>query len=424
MNNVSSIIHRLNDEHAFLRELPLGIESVSGIDGREIDLYRYLRENKCSKHVYNQLIRHDRFIAGHHLTPGGLGCLESHALAWHRVLRLNRSMLILEDDVQLHGERLSLFLPHLLASLPSNFSLLYFGNLVGKAMTPKLTEFNTYLWKVNGSTWGTYAYLISPSAARILLNFLYPVSTQIDSMIIDIAQSQSLDVFMTKEIFIKTDNRDRRMSTTQRYLVSPIVIPRIFHLISLSPHSLSARARHHLQLWTRFHPQWQLRLWTREILRNTSLTIYNHVRWSNSSLSIEQASHLLRYEIIYQYGGIFADLDMQPLANLEPLLHGLHAFVAYRSDNVIGNDLFGAIPGHSLTQSLVTRLEANWLEFDNASIDQQTGSAYLTRLVEEMKTNKEATMKHSFQIFAPHLFFPASSEPRNLSYAFPFHPTS
>ena len=93
VKNVSSMIDRLIDEQPFLRERPLGIESVSGIHGREIDLYRYLRERECFEHVYNPSIRNDRFIAGHHLTPGGLGCLESHALTWHRVLRANRSSL-------------------------------------------------------------------------------------------------------------------------------------------------------------------------------------------------------------------------------------------------------------------------------------------------------------------------------------------
>jgi len=399
-------IQSMHKQYAFVKHLPLGIEPISPIDRQQIDLYTFLRENKFSKSIYNQLVIQNYLINGHNLTLGALGCLESHVRAWQRVVEVDRPMLILEDDTHFEAQLFDYILPYLLYSLPTNFSLFYFGNLVGENMQSNLIDYNDLLWKINGANWGTYAYLISPQAAATLLDFIYPVQAQVDSMIIDIAQSQSLDVFMSKQILLKTDNTYGRPSRTQRYLVSPITIPRIFHFIWLTDNSLTTSAQKNIEQWKNFHPNWQIKLWTNESIYNSDLTIYNKLRFQHSARGGRQASDIMRYEVIYQYGGIYLDVDFEPLKNIEPLLHGVEAFVAHESEYFICNGIFGAIPGDKLTERLVTQLESNWKAHVNGTVNEQSGPYHMTRQVEAMKEQKKTNMKNKFQIFAPHLFFP------------------
>jgi len=393
-------------QYAFVKHFPFGVESISAVDGQKIDLYTFLRENKLSKNIYNDLVEQDHLVNGHHLTLGALGCLESHVRAWERVIEVNRPMLILEDDVHFQKELIDYILPYLLYSLPTNFSLLYFGNLVGKNMQPKLIDYNDLLWKINGSNWGTYAYLISPQAAATLLDFIYPVHAQVDSMIIDIAQSQSLDVFMSKQILVQTDNTYSRISRTQRYLVPPIVIPRVIHFIWLTNNPLPSIAQKNIEQWKKFHPNWQIKLWTNESIYNSNLTIYNKRRFEHSARGGRQASDIVRYEIIYQYGGIYADVDFEPLKNIEPLLHGVEAFVAHENEYFICNGIFGAIPAHDLTERLVIQLESNWKEHEDGTVNEQTGPYHMTRQVKAMEEEKKTGMINRFQMLAPHIFFP------------------
>jgi len=404
--STANYIQYMDKQHVFAKHLPLGVKSISAVDGHQIDLYTFLRENKLSKSIYNQLVIQDRLIDGHYLTPGSLGCLEAHVRAWQHVVEVNRPMLIFEDDVHLKKELFDYILPYLLYSLPTNFSLLYFGNLVGETMQPKLIEYNDLLWKVNGSNWGTYTYLISPQAAATLLDFIYPVHAQVDSMIIDIAQLQSLNVFMSKQILVQTDNTYRRTSRTQRYFVRPIVIPRIFHFIWLTNNPFPTSAQRNIEQWKKLHPNWQIKLWTNESIYNSNFTIYNKHRFEHSAHGGRQASDIIRYEIVYQYGGIYADVDFEPLKNIEPLLHGVEAFVAYENEYFICNGIFGAIPGHDLTERLVIQLESSWKAHENETVNQQTGPYHMTRQVEAMKEEKKTGMRNKFQMFAPHLFFP------------------
>jgi hypothetical protein len=94
------------------------------------------------------------------------------------------------------------------------------------------------------------------------------------------------------------------------------------------------------------------------------------------------------------------------LKNIEALLHGLQAFVVHEDDYLICNGIFGATPGHELTERLVIQLNSNFVEYVNETVNQQTDPHYMTRQVHIMHEEQKTTMKNGFQMCAPHLFFP------------------
>lgn len=404
--NTEQSIQKLHENHPFIKLLPRDIETIPAVEGEQVDLYGYLRENKLSKAAYNDMIRQDQVVGGHYLTSGALGCLEAHVRAWTRVLEINQPMLVLEHDVTLEKGLFDDVIPYLIYSLPTNFSLLYFGNLVGDEMKPNLTDYSDLLWKMKGANWGTYAYLISPKGAATLLDLIYPVHAQVDSMIINIAQSESLEVFMSKQKLVRTDNSFGRTSATQRYIVPPIVIPRIFHFIWLSKDGLTASAEKNIDLWRKLHPDWEVKIWTNETIAKANIVFYNKNRLEHSARSLRQASDIIRYDILYQYGGVYADVDFEPLKSIEPILHGVEAFVAHENEMFVCNGIFGAIPGHKLTERLVTQLESNWKANEDSTVNKQSGPYHMTEQVNTLLNENPNIRKDGFQIFAPHVFFP------------------
>jgi inositol phosphorylceramide mannosyltransferase catalytic subunit len=134
--------------------------------------------------------------------------------------------------------------------------------------------------------------------------------------------------------------------------------------------------------------------------------MYNENRWARVSRGARLASDILRYEIVYEYGGIYVDVDFEPLKSLEAILHGVQAFVAHESEPFICNGIFGAVPGHELTERLVVGLEESMVTFQNGTVNQQTGPYHMTRQVKAMREEGKTTMKNGFEAFAPHVFFP------------------
>lgn len=65
-------------------------------------------------------------------------------------------------------------------------------------------------------------------------------------------------------------------------------------------------------------------------------------------------SDILRYEILYRIGGIYADHDFECLKPLDPLLEGVDSFAAWETqDKWIANGLMGCTPGHPFLDELI-----------------------------------------------------------------------
>jgi mannosyltransferase OCH1-like enzyme len=56
-------------------------------------------------------------------------------------------------------------------------------------------------------------------------------------------------------------------------------------------------------------------------------------------------SDVARYEILYRFGGVYADCDVEPLKPFDDLL-GVEAFAGWESEGTfVGNTIIGGVPG-------------------------------------------------------------------------------
>lgn len=69
-----------------------------------------------------------------------------------------------------------------------------------------------------------------------------------------------------------------------------------------------------------------------------------------------QWADVVSYELVYRYGGIYANTDMECLRSLDKLLDGVSAFAGLEQGEFIGNALFGAVPHHPFFRELLDEL--------------------------------------------------------------------
>jgi mannosyltransferase OCH1-like enzyme len=105
-------------------------------------------------------------------------------------------------------------------------------------------------------------------------------------------------------------------------------IPRIIHQIWVGQNPLPKKSKEFIKKIKELHPTFEYRLWG-----NTDITPHNFVNidYINKTDSYAQKADIMRYEILYNYGGIYLDIDMEVLKNLEPLL--THNLVVCNEDN-------------------------------------------------------------------------------------------
>lgn len=204
--------------HANSRLQPYTIERLEAIDGRQsLDLAHMVVNGSLRQRAFESVMSTRRRIWGQELTLGAVGCLLSHAKAWERALHMNASILVLEDDVELSSPGFEALFPRVLNELPTNFGLLYLGDMAKDYDTIHKTAYSENLVRISRPLWGTYAYVVSPLAARRLLLHMYPAELQVDSYIKQVADLYDADMpnFAVAQDIVYTDNSETRDTDAQ-----------------------------------------------------------------------------------------------------------------------------------------------------------------------------------------------------------------
>lgn len=159
-----------------------------------------------------------------------------------------------------------------------------------------------------------------------------------------------------------------------------LFIPRLFHFIWLGPNRLDFS---YIETWRRHHPDWQLRIWTDADLTKKNFDSFSQIQ---QSLKYTQKSDLMRYEILYRYGGVYFDVDFECKKNITELLRG-HTFVVCNGDfdcpfpPVMANSFFAATPRHHILQYAMKEIQK--LVIDNKKRPQEvTGPHFLGRVLD------------------------------------------
>lgn len=139
------------------------------------------------------------------LTRPAIGCFLSHLAVWQWALGANLPrVLVLEDDAAPAADCSAVRLRRVLASIPEEAGLVFLGRLImgGLADRPEGSEL-ARLYYFNG----TFAYLITPRACRILLQHLLPLHSHIDHQIskVLIEQRRIFPAYYTEPHFFEPD---------------------------------------------------------------------------------------------------------------------------------------------------------------------------------------------------------------------------
>ena len=97
------------------------------------------------------------------------------------------------------------------------------------------------------------------------------------------------------------------------------------------------------QTWLEQHPGWTMRQWGDDNLP----PLRNQVLFDEVE-SFSAKSDVLRYELLWLYGGVYIDTDFECLRSIEPLLEKVQVFASFETDWSVNGALMGAAGQQSL----------------------------------------------------------------------------
>lgn len=97
------------------------------------------------------------------------------------------------------------------------------------------------------------------------------------------------------------------------------LIPKILHMIWVGNRDQPPYIDTYKNKWAELMPTWQIRLWTNRDINNQEFSPEIIARVNESTIGAQKAD-IMRYSIIYKYGGVYLDTDVIPYRSLDPLL--------------------------------------------------------------------------------------------------------
>lgn len=192
-------------------------------------------------------------------------------------------------------------------------------------------------------------------------------------------------------------------------------IPKIIHIMWLGGR-LPDEYRNYVQSWTKYHSSWTILFWTdnpvnydqgsrviysfddlgtlfaarpglvdgtggERIVVDVNKLVFDNRGFYDKARNYGEKSDILKWEIVYRFGGTYVDTDFECYRSLDVFHHTYDFYTGIQplDTNMVqlGAALYGAIPHHPILEACVTRIK------DNQNINQiivKTGPIHFTKM--------------------------------------------
>jgi mannosyltransferase OCH1-like enzyme len=393
--NLDRSIARKNAMECSLSKISNNFTRISGIDGKKI------------KNIFGDTIDDMTFLIDKNLktfSKSELGCVLSHIKAIQTAYDNGDDIaMICEDDLYVEPYRFMKSLDEIVNEAPLDWEYLNLFTGFDKQYDLKSVKYIEYDTKKHYST---VCYLINRSGMKKVLDFLskpyYIKKTNvIDCLVSDFLLPKLLASYVVSPSVFSTNNSESLIhgdhvdlyhipQTLSQYRLlfnnelnqvkyTNDKIPKIIHQTWKTNHLPD-----NFEKWSaeikRLHPDWEYKLWTDEDNRDFIKENYSWFldTYDNYDKNIKRVD-AVRYFILYHYGGVYIDMDMTTLKNLDPIMEDGTAIFGYQlsdknKDGSIANAFMACPPKHSLFKILIYNLFFK----RNEDVLDATGPKYLT----------------------------------------------
>lgn len=187
-------------------------------------------------------------------------------------------------------------------------------------------------------------------------------------------------------------------------LEARVRIPHTIHFIWLGT-PMPEFSRKMVESWKRFHPDWEVKIWTDKDLDTFGLK--NRAAY-DKSINWGEKSDIFRYEILYRYGGVYADAaDFECLRSFDELhtTCDFYAGIAYGRRPIVYNGLIGCTPRHPIMKQCIKSIRVGKSDHSRWRIVCATGPYFLTKCMKKCLANDRLKQRQGVVVAFPTILF-------------------
>lgn len=164
------------------------------------------------------------------------------------------------------------------------------------------------------------------------------------------------------------------------------VIPKLIHAIWFSGDPMPELYLRCLESWKKYAPDCEIKIWNMETYKPDRCLFFEqaieHKNWAF-------ASDYARADLLYRYGGIYMDLDVEMLRPIDDLLYN-DAYMSFESlDRIECGSGMGSRPGHPIIKEICESYGKRPYLKENGTWDNSTCPVRYTQVIEKHGLKKD-----------------------------------
>lgn len=193
------------------------------------------------------------------------------------------------------------------------------------------------------------------------------------------------------------------------------MIPKIIHYCWFGRGEKSPLIKKCIESWKRYCPDYKIIEWNEY---NFNVNINNFTEEAYEAQKYAFVSDYLRLYVLYKYGGIYVDTDLEIKRNIDEFLKN-RAFSGFEIENYIPTAIMGAEKGHPWIKSLLDYYKNRSFILENGKFDTTANPRIITEITKEKYdldlTNVEQVLDDGIHIYPDYVFCNNVIESKNYS---------
>ena len=135
------------------------------------------------------------------------------------------------------------------------------------------------------------------------------------------------------------------------------IIPKIVHLIWVGPKTPPPIFHECLESIRKHLSGWGCKIWTDKDVATLDLA---NQKFYDEETNYGAKSDILRYELLYKFGGVYLDIDMVVQKPLDALNNSYEFYTVLEPSNtscILGNAIIASVPGHPILKNCIETLK-------------------------------------------------------------------
>ena len=157
-------------------------------------------------------------------------------------------------------------------------------------------------------------------------------------------------------------------------------IPKVIHYCWFGRKRMPKLTKKCIESWKKNLPDYKLILWNED---NFDISINPFMKQAYDSHKFAFVSDFLRLYVLYKYGGIYMDTDVEVIKNLDPFLTKT-AFSGFENINFIPTGIMASEKNHPWVKVLLDYYEDKFFINDDGSYNNRPNTEIITELSKQL----------------------------------------